>query len=401
MFGSSILEVVIGLVFIYLLYSLLATTVKEGIATMLGLRARMLKKALGRMLDDGFNKPMTILTMLKGIVICIAKGFESLFFFIFSINGKEQKTDKLVDKFYNQPGIKYLGENVLYKKPSYISPQAFSKGVVDTLKEMGTDKTVDGTDYALITAGIEKISNANETKKFIGSLLKDSGNDLVKFKILLETWFNETMDRTTGWYKRQAQGIIFVIGLILAVSFNVDTLLIVKKLSKDKEARKSLVDMAAGYSNSHKDIVRETAVPTDSSRALFHYADSLVKGDINDANTLIAIGWNVPERFDTCPVKKGDPEYKNDISNCKDCLEKMKGTDKGDERAALTKWQKVKYVLCMSKERPRKLLGFLITALAISLGAPFWFDLLNKLIQLRTTGKKPDEPASKTPTTTP
>jgi hypothetical protein len=37
-----------------------------------------------------------------------------------------------------------------------------------------------------------------------------------------------------------------------------------------------------------------------------------------------------------------------------------------------------------------KILGLLVTVLAISLGAPFWFDLLNRLVNLRSTGKPPD-----------
>lgn len=44
------------------------------------------------------------------------------------------------------------------------------------------------------------------------------------------------MDRATGWYKRQAQKILMVIGLVLAISFNVDTIAIVSKLSKDPKA---------------------------------------------------------------------------------------------------------------------------------------------------------------------
>ncbi len=40
-------------------------------------------------------------------------------------------------------------------------------------------------------------------------------------------------------------------------------------------------------------------------------------------------------------------------------------------------------------------LGWLVTILAISLGAPFWFDVLNKFMNLRNTGRAPDEPRSK------
>jgi hypothetical protein len=45
---------------------------------------------------------------------------------------------------------------------------------------------------------------------------------------------------------------------------------------------------------------------------------------------------------------------------------------------------------------PARLLGWMLTILAISLGAPFWFDMLNKLVNIRSAGKSPDE-AAKTP----
>jgi hypothetical protein len=48
------------------------------------------------------------------------------------------------------------------------------------------------------------------------------------------------------------------------------------------------------------------------------------------------------------------------------------------------------------KQKGTKFIGFLITAFAISLGAPFWFDLLNKLIRVRGTGKKEDSSTSGT-----
>ena len=56
---------------------------------------------------------------------------------------------------------------------------------------------------------------------------------------------------------------------------------------------------------------------------------------------------------------------------------------------------------------PTKALGLLLTAFAISQGAPFWFDLLNKIIVIRSTvkpreksGEQPskDKPAPETET---
>ena len=39
---------------------------------------------------------------------------------------------------------------------------------------------------------------------------------------------------------------------------------------------------------------------------------------------------------------------------------------------------------------------FLAAAAALSLGAPFWFDLLNKFINLRGAGQKPARDDKKT-----
>src|SRR5665647_1653992 len=98
MFNSVVLDVVIGLVFIYLLYSLLATIIQEIIATYLGLRAKMLKKGISRMLDDDVN----------------AKGIS--------------------DIFYGHPLIKYLGENKSHSNPAYLAAKNFSKVLIDLLR---------------------------------------------------------------------------------------------------------------------------------------------------------------------------------------------------------------------------------------------------------------------------
>ena len=42
-----------------------------------------------------------------------------------------------------------------------------------------------------------------------------------------------------------------------------------------------------------------------------------------------------------------------------------------------------------------KIVGILLTTIAVSLGAPFWFDMLNKLVNLRSTGVKPKKSEDK------
>lgn len=392
MLGSNILEIAIGLIFIYLLYSILATTVKEGISAVLGLRGKMLHKAIKRMLDDGVYDPGSVWALI-GLRIrefCTFLYQQILFIFPFRkpIN---TNTGQLVDKFYDHPGIKYLAEGSLQRKPSYISTSYFSKAVVDILKDLGHSSDTEHTPSEKLGRGISGISNLDETKKLLQSYYEEAEGDVNKFRMQLEIWYNETMDRTSGWYKRQTQIIILIIGFVLAITFNIDTIQIVRNLSKDKDARKALVEMAVsshqkfGDSASLKTLPGSTAKDPDS---LYRYAQELLHNDIDNANCLLGLGWEIPQSTDPACVSENKFSYLNETTVCRNCLASIKCNDKP---APLTAFQKARYVCCVSFSSGRKLLGFLITALAISFGAPFWFDLLNKLIQIRGSGKKPEE----------
>ena len=122
MTGSVALDVVIGLVFIYLLYSLLATILLEIIATNLGFRARNLKIAIIRMLS---NESFTRGKLRK--------------FFWQNILSLEDREDLAV-KFYKSPIIKYLNSGSYFSKPSSISPKTFSSALIQILSK-GSDQT--------------------------------------------------------------------------------------------------------------------------------------------------------------------------------------------------------------------------------------------------------------------
>lgn len=319
MFGSTILDVAIGLVFVYCLYSLLASIIKEIIASILGLRASKLKRAIGRMLIDSPDDTSPISKLL-------------------------------FKKFFSHPLIKYMNDGGKFdRKPSYISPESFSKVILDILTEMGSKEEVRSLTPSNISAGIKNLAskNNNETGQkqsdtiyLIESFFIDANNDIMKFRASLEKWFNEMMERVSGWYKRQVQWIVFIIGFCIAASFNVDTFKIVHNLSKDKTAREQMVQLATNYVKNHPSGIsnhsRDSVLINQKLDSLVIFADSLYKADITESNQLLGIGWN-------------------------DCIS----------------WE--------------SLLGWLITALAISLGAPFWFDLLSKLVRLRGTGPKPEE----------
>src|SRR3954467_14355102 len=122
MFSSVALDVFIGLVFVFLLYSLLATIVQEMIAVQLAFRSKVLEKAILRMLEDGRT---TTRFQYGGRL----KGFIHMFGFVNQLRGKT-----IAPWFYGHPLIKYLAEDNFYSKPAYLDASSFSKVMIDLLK---------------------------------------------------------------------------------------------------------------------------------------------------------------------------------------------------------------------------------------------------------------------------
>lgn len=302
MTGSAAIDTVIGLVFIYSLYSLLTTTVVEMLTSLIRLRSSFLERGIHRMLDDGSG------------------------------------TRVFAKAFFQQPVIKYLGSGNLFgliKKPSYISAQNFSKALMEVLKDSGTESlSKQGTTAVDQVTPLMKIKAAltdpnnpfakSETVHYLSTLLDDAQNDLDKFRTLAEQWFDDTMERVSSWYKKWVQVITLVIGFILAWTFNVDTIQIARKLSKDPQAREQLVAMSQTMIE-HPELAKKITSDTTFTDIKASY-DSL-RQQAFDTNNVLAL-----------------PRH-----------------DQATDHLA----------------------GWIITALALSLGAPFWFDMLNKLMKLR------------------
>jgi hypothetical protein len=482
MFNNVALDVFIGLVFVFLLYSLLATIVQEMIATRLGFRARVLEKAILRMLEDGkTTSDYRSIDRLNG--------------FLHLLGLKNILKNKLVALwFYAHPLIKYLAEDNYYSKPAYLDPSNFSKVMIDLLKgftrpESQVIQTIHnsitaGTIYKLplsISSAQHDISNPayrgllnqnmlhddplltasqtvpiNEnTALFLRSLWLEAGADINVFRSKLEEWFNDTMDRATGWYKRYTRIILFILGLVIAVAFNVDTIAIHRILSSNKPARDQLVQMAI----SNKDNLDPNKLLSHGqSDSLLNVTYQMVANDAKAANDVLGLGrpWSdsckmCRDAFDdktkTCILQPAIKALQNkigivessfaSIDSCnrqltiKDSImsTKLSGTDKsilekdtsvligikglaranlktnhGEslndfkdslqkmstlcDRCPLIRQSKIFQYSPNQRGGVETILGWLITALAVTLGAPFWFDLLSKLVSIRGANKK-------------
>lgn len=350
MFNNAALDVVIGLVFIYLLYSLLGTLLQEMVATNIGLRGTILQKAIVRMLND---QPQT----------------------------RTSTTAKSLSKaFYDHPLIKSLRQDSFLKRmlPAYMKKETFSKVLVDLLRGNNVrpgDSSRTPIQNSLDTKKIAwdpTVGIDDETLSYLRSIWTDAQGDVDRFKELLEKWYDEMMDRTTGWYKKAVQKILFVIGIVLAIGFNVDTITIATKLQKDPKLRAAVVAQATEFTKAHPNLEKELK---DQQSQI----DSL---NARQANLLTARAD--AQRFYDSTKKLRDTLYSqaaNLVNNDIMSVNNLLGLGYPGEICNNIYWYTP--------------FGWILTALAISLGAPFWFDLLNKLMKLRSSVAPTEEKSPK------
>jgi hypothetical protein len=281
----------------------------------------------------------------------------------------------LATKFYSDARVKALTQSKWWlglranRKPSYIPSRVFALALLDTVAPQAqatpsdakglvaapsTAQAQTDTSYDLL-AKAQHLATTIENKQvrtMLHDALSEAGKDRDKFREALERQFDEAMERVGGWYKRRVQLILFVIALALCAAINADTFTIAQRLWKDDVLRSAVVAQAqTTVSNKHVKCAQTTSgQPQPSSAQLAGKCFDQVK-QLN-----LPLGWSGA----TSPSSTA-----------------------GDLAKAL---------------------GLLLTTFALLLGAPFWFDTLSKLSQLRGTGRaspNPSTPEGATSTKTP
>lgn len=360
MLNSSILDIVIGLIFIYLLYSLLATIIQEIIASQFAFRAKILERAVFRMLEDE-NK--------------FASKFRSVWY-LFKKTGNGGAKNSITYEYYKHPLILFLGESDCRGKPAYINKETFSKVIVDLLR--GKDVAPGDDIKLLIQKSLDSQSTnwgnsriSDQTLSYLKSIWADANGDVGKFKHHLESWFEETMDRASTWYKKHIQFVLFFIGLAISIAFNVDTLKIIERLEKDPKLREQLVQQANAFQEAHPDLDKKLLIQQAENNKFLaqknkiQVNDSLRNKELSDSLQLanyLALKSKRDELLDQASTL-----IRNDINSVHHSL------GLGWEAYDSSSFLNIFYSLT----------GWMVTALALSLGAPFWFDLLNRLMKLR------------------
>jgi hypothetical protein len=288
--GTPIFEVALGLAFIFFLFSLVISSAVEGIASIFQVRETNLERGVERMLGD----PSLAKEVLDNSLV---------------------KVDVTSEK----------------RKPAYVSSRNFGLALTQILRRKGrgsAGKAGNGKKAMKeLARGVGGYADGTPVREQLDGMLEEAQGSVAGFRTAAERWFDDGMDRVSGWYRSWSQIWTCVLALVIAVALNVDTIRIAERLGDNTALRATVVKQAEKTAAEEEEEPKEVGENTEDALGQIKALNlPILWGEDNDNVTVnTAIGW-------------------------------------------------------------------LITFLALSLGAPFWFDALSKLAHLKTTGKKP-EPA--------
>jgi hypothetical protein len=363
MSGFAILDLVIGIIFIYFLLSIMCSAILEIISNFMGMRANTLRRWFESTFDKTLQGQSLGQAILRHTLIYnLTKAGRKL-----SYVPKEEFSEALFDLI-----VKAHRQSAAPGAP-VVQPYT-GADIMGALQNQNLDLLPEDMRRILlqhITNTVSNTSNSSEVIKAVQSKMTD--------------WYEKAQQRVTGWYKRRAQKLLLYIAVVVTVALNVDTISIAKHLYQNPAARTALaeaaaqalkdsstVQMAKRYSSDPRvkmdTVIVEETVIDSAGRAQKVITKSVQPANVPDSVAIATLNEN---------FKTVDTLYKQLYA-----LHLPIGWSKGPDGE----------IACLKPgdSWPSKLAGWMITIMALSLGTPFWFDLLNKLVNLRGAGPAPN-----------
>jgi hypothetical protein len=334
MLGLDTLDVVIGLAFLFFILSLVVSAAREMIEGWMQTRAVHLERGMRELLRDETGENLASQVYNHPLINSLFRGKYD--------PAKDLKSRGRLARLISRHDEwkRYANRSNL---PSYIPARNFALALLD-LSARGNPEAA-GAGPATVTfqqvrSGVARHITDPTVQRVVLVALDSAKGDLERARANLENWFDSGMDRVSGWYRKQTQWILFGLGLFAAVVLNVDTIRVSQALYQDAALRAAIV------SEVQATVERAASNPGDDSTIFANIGCSEPSAEARRScaeERLERLGYPIGWNF-------GDD------------------SDAGDFRAS-------------------SIPGWLLTALAITLGAPFWFDILNKVMVIRSTVK--------------
>ena len=375
MFGSTILDVAIGLIFSFLAVSLFTSATVEAINSLLQLRAVNLKSGVMALVNDPNFDGLAKRLYAHALVSPLGPGLRQVSAAATapqasagaapvkarpaSDNSTYLSRVKDVAAFWRPAGPAYVDIRTL---PAYIDKHQFARALLDITglsAASAADAAAAAADAkarsASLDSAIAAIANP-QIRDFLKGASDRARGDIKTIEDEVAGWFDGAMDRVSGEFKRWTQAAAFVIALASAVFFNIDSIRVGEALWEHPAIADQLY--AAEQTQPPQSDKASQSVPGGSPNFLDDE-----KRAVADIQALLAaglpIGWPSGHLFDVSDGH-GAPTY-----------------------------------IWSSPTFGQSLVGWLITAFATLFGAPFWFDALQSIVRLKGAGPSPADKADK------
>ncbi len=331
---NALLETVISLTYLYVLVSLLLSFLSEAVASYLRRRELFLKDSIDRILNDPNNK-------------------------------------NYGELLYEHPLVWSLRKNEK-RFPTYISAEIFSETLIDLLKRDASlphlHRTTDGklveshenerSEFQILKEGIHQLHDS-DFKTRVRTFL-DSSLTISEFQKYLMDWYNEYQMNISQWYAKKSKKLLFFLAIPLVIFLNFDSLHVFKRLMNDEVIRTVLVADAKAFAENEQQL-KNYGLQNDTTGVMLQTSpqEHLAKfKEIQEVlySANLPIGWScAPEENDTGV---------NSIEQTWNCI-------------------KSKFCSSSIMDKLMTLIGWFVSIVAISFGAPFWFDILKKLFSVK------------------
>ena len=329
MFNSIFLSIAISLVFLFLLLAIMVTAINEIILTFSRSKARQLE------------------------------------FFLKKLFFEDRQWIKVFNGIRRSPFI-----TVLKKKPksfpSSIPPENFSTALLAYLGD--NTLTIEA-----VKKGLEQHKDPESEFYTLMKAIMSQDPDIEQLRKEVDKIFNNAMDRLTGWYKLNAKILSLIVSLLLCASLNIDSITITRNLYNNKDKAEQIASFAATASKYFE--------KNDSSQVVFTSGiDTLAY--IKSENTALtkSMAGKAISGIDTTG-KKSEQQLVRSYNIMANLDLPIGWTKVNLPENTHNGWKNFGLWLL-------KLLGIIITAAAVSLGAPFWFDILNKVSPMKSSSPK-------------
>ncbi|MFO7321395.1 MAG: hypothetical protein DIU68_006675 [Chloroflexota bacterium] len=446
MFNSAILEVVLGLIFVYSLLAILVTQINIVISNIFNLRARHLKNAVRelildptiqarflthplialvkrpldpnrplsaqgaeRVVESGTSSEVTWIApsvfadVMVDLISAQAAQAENLYAPLLRIGATvlDPVQQAQLQQIVRQIQTQNAGMDALHQFVAALPDASDRQALAQALADLEAKLLEFGAESGPLITLLQGMRNVEspEFQRALDTLLKTARN-IEEARLRLETWFDKSMEQVTETYRRLMQYISLGVGLALAILLNVDTLQLARTLWDDPAIRETLViaadsalttgELARQIEAATTGLAEATPAPTqvlpdpndpggaadfipdltpqpaptleDQREALLDLGESAATTALTIENLLslrLPIGWHYTIVEETAPLALGaDP-----LTDTRNLWNYIPTNNPAN-------WLGLFF---------RKLIGIALTTIAVSQGAPFWFDLMNRI----------------------